>query len=63
MQSVNGIKVAVETLIQAAFGVGYTAALPAGFHAWAAQRSLSMEQGVLGIAALLPKLRGRDGAT
>lgn len=50
MQSVNAsIKVAVETLIQAAFGVGYTAALAAGFHAWAAQRSSSTERGSLGL--------------
>lgn len=46
MQSVNAsIKVAVETLIQAAFGVGYTAALPAGFHAWTEHRGARPRRG------------------
>lgn len=57
MQSANAsTKVALETWIEAAFGVGHAAALPV-------PGSTQEHVHGAGIAALLPKLRGRDRAS
>lgn len=57
MQSANAsTKVALETWIEAAFGVGHAAALPV-------PGSTREPVHGAGIAALLPKLRGRDRAS